>query len=100
MFWKILLCTVSAAVLIFLFLCAKSWLLTPVRTGKNTRLTVTVTVTGAEPRLEETINSLVWLRGSGVLPCELVIADGGMDGDTRETAELLAKSGVCSLRGE
>ena len=52
-------------------------------------------MSGAEPRLEETLSALVWLRENGTLRGRIIIDDCGMDGDTRETARLLAKRWDC-----
>lgn len=95
MFWKILLCAVAAGMVVLILWSLKGALLLPVRCGRKTDLEIRLAVSGSEPRLEETLCSLVWLRENGTLRCRIIIDDCGMDDDTRETARLLAKRWDC-----
>ncbi|MEG1633457.1 MAG: hypothetical protein RR314_05340 [Oscillospiraceae bacterium] len=100
MFGKILISALVAASVIFLLWLLRGVMLTPLRLGRGTRLTVVLTVSGAEPGLEGTIEGLVWLRENGTLPASIIIEDDGMDADTRQLAELAVKDRACvSLRG-
>ena len=95
MFWKILLCAVAAGLIVVFLWSLKGALLLPVRCGRRTALEIRLAVSGAEPRLEETLSALVWLRENGTLRGRIIIDDCGMDGDTRETARLLARRWDC-----
>lgn len=92
MFWKLLLSALCAALVIFFVWYAKGAALTPVRTGKHTSAAVRLVIDGAEPRLEETLYGLLWLRDNGTLRCDIIIEDAGMDDETRRVAALLAGS--------
>lgn len=93
MFVRILISALIAAAIMLLLWGMRGFLLMPLKLGKNTALTVTLRVTGPEPRLEETLRGILWLRSNGTLPADIIIEDGGMDAETRETARLAAKSG-------
>ena len=95
MFWKILLCAVAAGLVVVFLWSLKGTLLLPVRCGRRTARESRRGVSGAEPRVEETLSALVWLRENGTLRGRIIIDDCGMDGDTRETARLLAKRWDC-----
>ena len=45
---------------------------------------------GAGEELEQRVRSLVWLRSCGLLCCELVLADGGLNEEGRALAVRLA----------
>ena len=96
-FLTLLIVSVLAAFVYFL-----RWsMLTPVVLSKNQSLVLVVKVTEHAPELSVTLESLEWMRSSGFLPMNIVIADCGMDRDTREIAMRLQrdKSGVsvCEL---
>lgn len=92
MFGRILISTLAAAAIILLLWSLRGFMLMPLKLGKRTSLTVTLRITGPEPRLEETLDGIIWLRQNGTLPAEIILEDAGMDEETRETAELAAKS--------
>lgn len=54
-------------------------------------MTVTVSVCGSAPRLENTVARLMWLRKNGDLPAEILLVDDGMDLDTARAARLLSE---------
>ena len=93
MLWKIIFSVAAAACLAFLYWRLKGILLTPVKPGRNVRLRILITVSGAAPSLEQTVDALLWLRANGTLPAEICIADRGMDAETAEQAAALAKTG-------
>ena len=97
MFWKMLLSFAIAAAVVLLLWYARGAALTPVRARKNERLSVVLTVTGAAPGLEQTVDGLLWLRQNGTLRARLLVRDAGMDADTRRAAELLEKKGCIEL---
>ena len=97
MLWKMLLSFAIAAAVVLLLWYARGAALTPVRPGKNERLAVVLTVTGAAPGLERTIDGLVWLRQNGTLRARLLLRDAGMDEDTRRAAELLERKGCIEI---
>ena len=94
---KMLLSFAVAAAVVVLLWYARGAALTPVRLGKNERLAVVLTVTGAAPGLEHTVDGLLWLRQNGTLRARLLVRDAGMDGSTRRVAELLEGKGCIEL---
>ena len=95
MFWKILLCAVAAGLVVVFIWSLRGSLLLPVLCGRNTALDILLRVSGSEPRLEETVCALMWLRENGTLRGRIVIDDCGMDEETRELARLLTKRWDC-----
>ncbi|MGI5936529.1 MAG: hypothetical protein ACOX7I_06995 [Oscillospiraceae bacterium] len=90
----IIIAAVVAAAIILLMWLLRGVMLTPVKKGKNQKLTVTLKVTGPSPELENTVDGLLWLVRNGTLPAEIVIEDAGMDSETRQAAELLCSRGA------
>ena len=72
-------------------------MLTPVRAGANERLSVVITVTGAAPELENTVDALLWLNQNGTLRAQVLVRDAGMEQETRRAAELLERRGAVKL---
>lgn len=68
----------------------KSLLVTPVPTDENTLLYMVIAAKGGGSGLEQTVQSLIWLRDEGSAPMELVICDCGLDEDGRRIMELAA----------
>ncbi len=95
MFWKILISALAAALIIFLVWWARGAMLTPVRIGKQSALTMHLLVRGYEPALEETLDGLLWLRDNDTLRCDIVLIDAGMDEETRQLAMLAARRFSC-----
>ena len=97
MLFKMLVAFAVAAAVVLLLWFARGAALTPVRAGKNESLAVVLTVTGAAPGLEHTVDGLLWLRQNGTLRARLLLRDAGMDESTRRIAELLEKKGCIEL---
>ena len=57
-------------------------MLTPVRAGEDTRITVRLDVR-ARQALEARGRAIAWLRANGTLPCEIELRDLGLDEATR-----------------
>lgn len=81
---------ISAAVI------AAVWLIygrmvTPVRAGKGEELYAVIYAQGAAPDLGATAEGILWLISSGRVHMQLIIADGGLDGESRKIAEILAR---------
>ena len=95
MFWKILISALAAALIIFLVWWARGAMLTPVRIGKQSVLTIQLLVRGYEPALEETLDGLIWLRDNGTLKGDIVLIDAGMDEETRQMAMLAERRFSC-----
>lgn len=91
MFLKLLAAFLAAGAVVYLLWLLRGVLLTPVRLGKNESLQLVLRITGPEPALENSVNTLLWLMEDGVLPGELIIEDGGMDEETKRMAALLAR---------
>ena len=97
MLLRILFAFAAAAVLMLLLWRLRGVMLTPVRLGINEHLSVVLTVSGAAPELENTVEALLWLNHNGTLRAQLFVRDAGMDSDTRQAAELLERRGVVKL---
>ena len=72
-------------------------LLTPVRSGRDTRITLVVQARGDAPELENLLRGALWLRESGtaaadilLVDCGLTEEDAGLDSEGRRLARLLA----------
>lgn len=92
MFVRILISALIAAAVIIALWALRGFLLMPLKLGKNTSLVLKLRVEGAEPRLEQMLDGILWLRENGTLPADIVIEDCGMDSETREVARIAAKS--------
>ena len=68
---------------------------TRVRLGRSCRCCLCLSVTGREPKLEESVMSLLWLMEQGGLRCRIVIECHGLDQSTRATALFLAETYKC-----
>jgi len=91
MLWKLFAAFLAAGAVVYFLWLLRGLLLTPVHLGKNESLQLVLRITGPEPALENSVNTLLWLVEDGVLPGELIIEDGGMDEETRRVAALLAR---------
>lgn len=87
----------AAAALMLLLWLLRGVMLTPVRAGANERLAVVITVTGAAPELENTVDALLWLGQNGTLRAQVLVRDAGMEEETRRAAELLERRGAVKL---
>ena len=97
MLLKLLLAFALAAALMALLWLLRGVMLTPVRAGANERLSVVITVTGAAPELENTVDALLWLNRNGTLRAQVLVRDAGMEEETRRAAELLERRGAVRL---
>lgn len=97
MLLKLLFAFAAAAALMLLLWLLRGVMLTPVRAGANERLSVVITVTGAAPELENTVDALLWLSQNGTLRAQVLVRDAGMEEETRRAAELLERRGAVKL---
>lgn len=79
-----------AAAVLALLSCLKDKMLTPVKYGDNTKISLNLELKGAEPELEQTLKSLVWLSDSGTLTAPVRIILSETDSHTRHIAESYA----------
>ena len=93
---KLVACAAAAALMMLMWLL-RGVMLMPVRVGANERLSVVITVTGAAPELENTVNALLWLSRNGTLRAQVLVRDAGMEQNTRQAAELLERRGDVKL---
>lgn len=84
------LALVLAAVILTVGWAIKYRLLTPVKVGKNTKITVNVNVNGRAESLEQTLRSLVWLRENGTLKADIVLNVASDDSTACRMAEIYA----------
>lgn len=85
----------AAAVLWLIVWSLKGLLLTPVRLGKNTDADIILRVRGAEPAIEYTLRSLIWLRENGTLRAEIIIFANDIDDETRSILRSFAAQYRC-----
>ena len=90
MLWNILGAAAAAALVVLLIWKLRGLMLTPMRTGQGTELTVRLDVYGPDTSLEGAVAAIKWLRENGTLPCNIEIRDLGMDDATRAVARSLA----------
>lgn len=62
-------------------------LLTPVRSGRDTRITLVVQARGDAPELENLLRGIRWLRESGTLMADVLLVDCGLTDDARALCE-------------
>ena len=90
----------AAAITALLFLLCwllRGVMLTPVKTGSNTSLKIILAVTGTEPMLEQTVDSVLWLMENGTISGEIILHDCGMDTETAAVAEALVRRGAVKI---
>lgn len=85
----------AAAVLWFIIWSVKGLLLTPVRLGKNTDARMILRINGAEPAIEYTLRSLLWLRENGTLKADILISANAPDELTRSVAKRFQEQYRC-----
>lgn len=95
MFEKLWIAAAFSLALGLMVWCVLQFMATPVRFGKNTRCSVVVTTQGREPRLEQTVRSLVWLNENGILRCRVILAPEDADEETLFVARALARDHAC-----
>jgi len=69
--------------------------MTPVKPGKNSSMYIFIRVCGEEPRLEEHLKGLLWIRGNGVLKCPIIVCGEELDDETRYVAAAMAADNDC-----
>jgi len=67
-------------------------LITPIKVGRGEKLYMVVYAQGNSPDLSRTVEGLLWLISSGRVHMDVIIADGGLDAESRKMAEILARS--------
>ncbi|MGN1003040.1 MAG: hypothetical protein ACI4PC_09735 [Oscillospiraceae bacterium] len=97
MYYKIFIAVMLAALILLSLWLLRGRLLTPVRLGKNQRLSLVLTVSGPAEELENTVESLLWLIDNGTLRGEILVRDAGMDPETAAAAELLQRRGAIKI---
>ena len=70
-------------------------LLTPVRSGRDTRITLVVQARGDAPELEQLLRGIRWLRESGTLMADVLLVDCGRAAWQREDLKLCNTEGIC-----
>lgn len=66
-------------------------LLTLVRSGRDTRITLVVQARGDAPELENLLRGIRWLRESGTLMADVLLVDCGLTEEAAALAERLAR---------
>lgn len=97
MLYKIFISLLVSGVLVCALWAVRGALLTPIMIGKNEKIRIVLTVCGASPNLQNTVESLMWFRENGTLVCEIIVEDGGMDNETRQIAEIMRNNGLITL---
>lgn len=72
-------------------------LLTPVRSGRDTRITLVVQARGDAPELENLLRGALWLRESGTAAADILLVDCGL---TEEAAALAEPAGAAVRRSK
>lgn len=87
-----------ALILFILLWSIKGLLLTPISGGKSTRLSVDLSLSGSEPKLEQTLKGIIWLRENGTLKANVRINTVNTDTATLHIARAYAdKYGFITL---
>lgn len=66
-------------------------LLTPVRSGRGTRITLVVQAHGDAPELENLLRGALWLRDSGTVAADILLVDCGLTEEAAALVERLAR---------
>lgn len=66
-------------------------LLTPVRSGRDTRITLVVQAHGDAPELENLLRGALWLRDSGTVAADILLVDCGLTEEAAALVERLAR---------
>jgi len=97
MLYKIFISLLVSGILVCALWAVRGALLTPIMIGKNENIKIVLTVCGASPSLQNTVESLLWFRENGTLACEIIVEDNGMDSETRQIAEIMRNNGLITL---
>ena len=99
---EIIIAVLAASVIIALVWAAANALLTPVSCGKGGNICTVLKIKGHFPEMEQTIGSVLWLQKNGILDSGIIIADCGIDEETRGMAELITRGNgkivLCNVR--
>lgn len=68
---------------------------TPVKFGRSSTGLVLIDIMGTEPRLEKTLNELLWLNDNGILRCRIIVCGTALDEETRFVASAMASEYRC-----
>lgn len=91
MFIQITLCALLILGFAWLLRMLGCALLTPVRSGRDTRITLVVQARGDAPELENLLRGALWLRESGTLMVDVLLVDCGLTEEAAALAERLAR---------
>ena len=84
---SLFLALAGAMICTALVLILRQLLLAPVKLGKNTEQMIILKVYGSEPKLEDALNSLIWLCQNSILNAELIIIGFELDEETAFVAK-------------
>lgn len=68
---------------------------TTVKFGRSSTGYMLINISGAEPRLEQTLNGLLWLNDNGILRCRIIIIGTELDEETGFVARAMAEDHRC-----
>ena len=88
---QITLCVLLILGFAWLLLMLSGALLTPVRSGRDTRITLVVQARGDAPELENLLRGALWLRESGTAAADILLVDCGLTEEAAALAERLAR---------
>lgn len=91
MFVKYIVCIALLLCLASLYWILKGLVLSPVKGGENTKLTVLLEVNGANSELEHVLKGLIWLRDNGTLKADIEIILNNVDESTVLVAETFSR---------
>lgn len=91
MFIQITLCALLILGFAWLLRMLGCALLTPVRSGRDTRITLVVQARGDAPELENLLRGALWLRESGTAAADILLVDCGLTEEAAALAERLAR---------
>ena len=100
MLWNILGAAAFAGAVLLLVWALRGLMLTPVRAGADTRISVLIEIRGADSSLESAVAALEWLDANGTLPCRILVRGEGMDEATLDAALALERAGRITLLNE
>ena len=80
MFIQITLCVLLILGFAWLLWMLSGALLTPVRSGRDTRITLVVQARGDAPELENLLRGALWLRESGTVAADILLVAWGSRG--------------------
>ena len=96
-FGAVIVCILSALGLASLIWSVVGAFLLPVKSGENCRVHMVVDAKGDSGQLQCLVKSLDWIQDLGLIEFDTVIVDNGMEQETLQVAQLLAKKENVSL---